>query len=87
MIITFYSYKGGVGRSMALANVADLMARSGLRVLIVDFDLEAPGLEHFFPVDHEEIRGRVSHPTKSAAAGTGPRPGRSANPQANRTPW
>ena len=57
MIVTFYSYKGGVGRSMALANVADLMARSGLRVLIVDFDLEAPGLEHFFPVDHEEIRG------------------------------
>jgi len=36
MIVTFYSYKGGVGRSMALANVGDLMARSGLRVLIID---------------------------------------------------
>ena len=24
MICTFYSYKGGVGRSMALANVADV---------------------------------------------------------------
>lgn len=57
MIITFYSYKGGVGRSMALANIADLLARSGLRVLIVDFDLEAPGVEHFFPIDHEAIRG------------------------------
>ena len=56
MIVTFYSYKGGVGRSMALANVADLLARSGLRVLMVDFDLEAPGLEHFFPIDHDEVR-------------------------------
>jgi cellulose biosynthesis protein BcsQ len=58
MIVTFYSYKGGVGRSMALANIADLLARSGLRVLIVDFDLEAPGLEHFFPIDHDLVRGK-----------------------------
>src|SRR5215212_2149038 len=47
-IITFYSYKGGVGRSMALANIAVLMARRGLRVLAVDWDLEAPGLERYF---------------------------------------
>ena len=49
MIATFYSYKGGVGRSMALANVADALSRDhGLRVLMIDFDLEAPGLEQFF---------------------------------------
>jgi cellulose biosynthesis protein BcsQ len=48
MIYTFYSYKGGVGRSMALANVGALMAKWGSRVLIVDWDLEAPGLEMFF---------------------------------------
>lgn len=51
MIYTFYSYKGGVGRSMALVNVATLMHRAGLNVLMVDWDLEAPGLERFFP-DH-----------------------------------
>ncbi len=50
MIYTFYSFKGGVGRSMALANVAELLYRRGLKVLIVDFDLEAPGLERFFEV-------------------------------------
>jgi MinD-like ATPase involved in chromosome partitioning or flagellar assembly len=33
---------------MALANVAVLLARRGLRVLIVDWDLEAPGIEHYF---------------------------------------
>ena len=39
MIYTFYSYKGGVGRSMALANIGDILARAGLRVLMIDFDL------------------------------------------------
>src|SRR5438309_3905571 len=47
-IVTFYSFKGGVGRTMALANIAVLLARRGLRVLAVDWDLEAPGLHHFF---------------------------------------
>jgi cellulose biosynthesis protein BcsQ len=55
MIYTFYSFKGGVGRSMALANIAELFYQVGLRVLIVDWDLEAPGLERFFFEDVREI--------------------------------
>ena len=47
-VVTFYSYKGGVGRSSTLANVAVLLARWGYRVLAVDWDLEAPGLHHYF---------------------------------------
>jgi cellulose biosynthesis protein BcsQ len=48
-IITFYSYKGGTGRSMALANVACLLAkRSRKKVLMIDWDLEAPGLHWYF---------------------------------------
>ena len=47
-VITFYSYKGGTGRSMALANVAWMLAMSGERVLIVDWDLEAPGVHRYF---------------------------------------
>lgn len=47
-IVTFYSYKGGVGRSMALANVAVFLARKNLRVLCIDWDLEAPGLDRYF---------------------------------------
>ncbi len=46
-ICTFYSFKGGVGRSLALVNVAAQFALSGKRVLLVDFDLEAPGLDTF----------------------------------------
>jgi MinD-like ATPase involved in chromosome partitioning or flagellar assembly len=45
--VTFYSYKGGVGRTLALVNGAVLLARSGRNVLLVDFDLEAPGLDSF----------------------------------------
>jgi MinD-like ATPase involved in chromosome partitioning or flagellar assembly len=46
-VVTFYSFKGGTGRSMALANVAAELANRGKRVLMVDFDLEAPGLDTF----------------------------------------
>lgn len=55
-IVTFYSYKGGVGRSMALANIALLLAQRGHSVLAVDWDLEAPGLENYFG----EIRAPAS---------------------------
>lgn len=47
-IVTFYSYKGGVGRTMALANIAVLLAQWNYKVLLVDWDLEAPGLEFYF---------------------------------------
>ena len=35
---------------MAMANIGELLYRHGMRVLMVDFDLEAPGLERFFNV-------------------------------------
>ncbi|MFI1533075.1 KGGVGR-motif variant AAA ATPase [Streptomyces anandii] len=47
-IVTFYSYKGGTGRTMALANVCWILAANGKRVLAMDWDLEAPGLHRFF---------------------------------------
>jgi MinD-like ATPase involved in chromosome partitioning or flagellar assembly len=40
-LITFYSYKGGVGRTFALANIAVLLAKRGRKVLVIDWDLEA----------------------------------------------
>jgi tetratricopeptide (TPR) repeat protein/cellulose biosynthesis protein BcsQ len=53
-VITFYSYKGGVGRTMALANVAYRLADThGLKVIAVDWDLEAPGLHRFFGISSE----------------------------------
>ena len=46
-VTTFYSFKGGVGRTMALVNTGVELARRGRKVLLVDFDLEAPGLDTF----------------------------------------
>jgi hypothetical protein len=52
-VFTFYAYKGGTGRSMALANTACLLGQrtsaSSERTLAIDWDLEAPGLHRFFP--------------------------------------
>jgi iron(II)-dependent oxidoreductase len=59
-VVTFYSFKGGVGRSLALANIALLLATRGRRVLAADFDLEAPGLSmmsELVPNPHEVERG------------------------------
>ncbi|WP_033400325.1 CATRA system-associated protein [Actinokineospora enzanensis] len=59
-VLTFYSYKGGVGRSFALANIAVLLARWGHKVLCVDWDLEAPGLHDYFrPLMNAEPAGGV----------------------------
>ncbi|MCP4287152.1 MAG: tetratricopeptide repeat protein, partial [Gammaproteobacteria bacterium] len=54
-IITFYSYKGGVGRTLALANIGILLAKRNKRVLLMDWDLEAPGLDrYFYPHQRQE---------------------------------
>ncbi len=42
--LTFYSIKGGVGRSTAAAVAAWRLAHEGRNVLVLDLDLEAPGL-------------------------------------------
>ncbi len=47
-VITFYSYKGGVGRSMAMANIGVILAQWGFKTLLIDWDLEAPGLENYY---------------------------------------
>ena len=55
--ITFYSYKGGVGRTMAVANVACRLAnKHGLHVICVDWDLEAPGLHYYFGLRDANLR-------------------------------
>ena len=56
-VVTFYSSKAGVGRSTALANIAVLLAKWQKRVLLVDWDLDAPGLERFFQRIPSAVKG------------------------------
>jgi len=80
-VFAFYSFKGGVGRTMGLANVAALLSkchakanRSRLRILCMDLDLEAPNLHVFLPPEpeRESTRGFLGlladHPEPSPDA-------------------
>jgi MinD-like ATPase involved in chromosome partitioning or flagellar assembly len=45
-VVATYSYKGGAGRTLLLANLAVHLAKIGLTVVAADLDLEAPGLHY-----------------------------------------
>jgi cellulose biosynthesis protein BcsQ len=77
-VVAFYSFKGGVGRSVTAATTALTLAREGLRVIVLDLDLEAPGIEGYFfnPDDpSRKVRaGVVDYLLESAALGERYRP-------------
>lgn len=53
-IVTFYSYKGGVGRTTSLVLTALQLVRQGKKVVVVDFDLEAPGVATVLKPENDE---------------------------------
>ncbi|MFM9952107.1 MAG: P-loop ATPase, Sll1717 family [Saprospiraceae bacterium] len=54
-ITCFYSFKGGLGRTTALVLTGIHLARKGKKVVLMDFDLEAPGLASIFAYQVEDI--------------------------------
>ncbi|MCY4005503.1 MAG: ParA family protein [Rhodobacteraceae bacterium] len=72
-ITTFYSFKGGVGRTMALVNAAVILALRGRRVLVVDFDIEAPGLDTFDVLQpRDEVPGLINFVADYVMSGESP---------------
>jgi MinD-like ATPase involved in chromosome partitioning or flagellar assembly len=59
--VTFFSFKGGVGRSMSLMNVALDLVSKGRKVVLIDFDLEAPGLNTFGVCNANQQGGIVDY--------------------------
>lgn len=47
-VCTFHSMRGGTGKSTAIANVAIKLAMADKKVLIVDWNIESPGMESIF---------------------------------------
>lgn len=59
MIVTFYSYKGGVGRTQLMANLAAYLCyQKDKKILLIDWDLEAPGVHFYFKKGNEDITNR-----------------------------
>ena len=57
MIVSFYSYKGGVGRTQLLANLAAYLCYfEQKRILVIDWDLEAPGIDYYLKIDRQNIK-------------------------------
>lgn len=72
-IVTFYSFKGGVGRTLALVNIGVELANTGRKVLLVDFDLEAPGIDTYEALaPSEPSKGIVDYVTSYMKNGLAP---------------
>ena len=54
-IISVHSFRGGTGKSNTAANVAAMLALDGLRVGVVDTDIQSPGIHVLFGLKGEEI--------------------------------
>ncbi len=54
-VISVHSFRGGTGKSNTTANLATHLALQGLRVGVVDTDIQSPGIHVLFGVEEEEI--------------------------------
>ncbi|MFO7599323.1 MAG: MinD/ParA family protein [Candidatus Desulfacyla sp.] len=53
-IISVHSFRGGTGKSNTSANLAALYAMDGLRVGVIDTDIQSPGIHVIFGLDEDE---------------------------------
>jgi len=54
-IISIHSVRGGTGKSNTTANVTALLAMQGLRVGVVDTDIQSPGIHVLFGLQEEDM--------------------------------
>jgi septum site-determining protein MinD len=54
-VVSIHSFRGGTGKSNLTANVAALLAQQGLRVGVVDTDIQSPGIHVLFGLDEEQV--------------------------------
>jgi cellulose biosynthesis protein BcsQ len=70
-VVAFYGFRGGAGRTLALAHVAVMLAQRGLRVAALDGDIEAPGL-HVALSGETPLEGKGLVPLLQAVVTTDP---------------
>jgi MinD-like ATPase involved in chromosome partitioning or flagellar assembly len=55
-IISIHSFRGGTGKSNTTANLAALYASMGMRVGVIDTDIQSPGLHVLFGMQEDDIK-------------------------------
>ena len=55
-IISVHSFRGGTGKSNTTANVTALLAADGLRVGVIDTDIQSPGIHVLFGLDEDAMQ-------------------------------
>jgi MinD-like ATPase involved in chromosome partitioning or flagellar assembly len=55
-IISIHSFRGGTGKSNTSANLSVILAGRGLRVGVVDTDIQSPGIHVLFGMREDEIK-------------------------------
>ncbi len=60
-VISFYSYKGGVGRTVALMQTANLLALKGKKIALIDLDIEAPSFNEIFSESIQSDKGLMNY--------------------------
>ena len=54
-IISIHSFRGGTGKSNTTANVSAILAAQGLRVGVIDTDIQSPGIHVLFGFSEDEM--------------------------------
>ena len=59
-VVAFHSFRGGTGKSNTTANVAVLAAMRGLRVGVVDTDIQSPGIHVLLGIDQTSLKSSLN---------------------------
>jgi MinD-like ATPase involved in chromosome partitioning or flagellar assembly len=54
-IVSIHSFRGGTGKSNTTANVSAVLAAQGLRVGVIDTDIQSPGIHVLFGMHEDDI--------------------------------
>lgn len=55
-IISVHSFRGGTGKSNTTANVTAILAGQGLRVGVIDTDIQSPGIHVLFGLEEDNMK-------------------------------
>jgi MinD-like ATPase involved in chromosome partitioning or flagellar assembly len=59
-ILSVHSFRGGTGKSNTTANVSTLLAMDGMRVGVIDTDIQSPGIHVLFGLEEDDMKNSLN---------------------------